>query len=200
MQNQRKSQSSLFSDIAVAIQLMVKAAAARRRELLSIWCVPWHCAAPEKGPAAGAMLAPSSTQSWDCRSCWRVTLGAKAAWVSVLLWGSGFAPFPKLLTGSWHRTTQSLLMQNTSQLSCKVVPWWGKEHKFYLCSSDRLLPQQNSSFITSFPRCSSLYASERKHANGLIVFKEEKIYFRREFLQAVQPLLSLQNHSVHGMD
>lgn len=114
--------------------------------------------------------------------------------------GSGFAPFPKLLTGSWHRTTQSLLMQNTSQLSCKVVPWWGKEHKFYLCSSDRLLPQQNSSFITSFPRCSSLYASERKHANGLIVFKEEKIYFRREFLQAVQPLLSLQNHSVHGMD
>lgn len=95
MQNQRKSQSSLFSDIAVAIQLMVKAAAARRRELLSIWCVPWHCAAPEKGPAAGAMLAPSSTQSWDCRSCWRVTLGAKAAWVSVLLWGVRVCPFSK---------------------------------------------------------------------------------------------------------
>lgn len=51
-----------------------------------------------------------------------------------------------------------------------------------------------------FPRCSSLYASERKYANGLIVFKEEKIYFRRQFLQAVQPLLSLQNHSVYGMD
>lgn len=144
MQNQRKSPSApnLLGDIAVAIQMMVKAAAAGERSFCqfdvfheAISC-QGHAGTLKHAELWLQMLLESRSEHYSCVS-------------EFLLWGQGFAPFPKLLIGNWHVKTQSL----RAQVSWAAKWYRGegkKQHKFYLCSPDRLLLQQNSSFITFF--------------------------------------------------
>ena len=137
-----------------------------------------------------------ATSRWGCagtlgqarlclQSLRRAALATDAAGVSGLLWGQGFAAFPKHLRGSWHATARSAPFpcRVTGQLRRPVASGRGMV---------QILPVQSRQAITGaemvpslllfFPITAPSVFLKEKNAYLLIVFLEEQTYLRSKFL------------------
>lgn len=149
------------------------------------------------------MPAPLNEHSCTCRDFGGQLLPLMG---ECSLVGSGLCPFPETpqreLAGGSSPSPFPTQGNRSARLFSDIAAREENGTNFTCAIQASYYQRRNGSFITIFffPSHSSLYISERKNANLLIVFPEEKISLRRTFLQAIQYCLSLQNNSVYGMD
>lgn len=102
--------------------------------------------------------------------------------------GSGLCPFPETpqreLAGGSSPSPFPTQGNRSARLFSDIAAREGNGTNFTCAIQASYYQRRNGSFITIFfPSCSSLYISERKNANLLIIFPEENISLRRTFLQ-----------------